>query len=260
MPERQFGCDISFYQDNPYTTPKPDLSKMKGVGLKFVVLRHSQNLTRDPLFEYYWKECDDHNIWRMTYGFLQYWAGSADAGLQGKFLADWFQGKPKTRGWCDFEQPNANYPALPPRQNCLDMIHNWMDQVDAGMEIESGLYTNLNTLAYLKPIPEWLAKRPFWLAWPVTIPANTDRIEYTRTFTAFPQMEMQNLLMWQALWNGPGIQAGMESLGLDCDYFMGGMLTLALSCGIHTIPTPTPTKNQRLAILFESISTIFLEK
>jgi len=235
--ERTLCCDISFYQDAPSTTIKPELSKMLDVGIQGVILRISQNLTLDSMFAYYWNECQVHNIPHMVYGFLQYWSGSVDAGMQGKFIGDWMKGKEKVRGWCDFERPNANFSVLPPRQDCLNMIQNWMNQVDAGTGIESGLYTNLSTLAYLSPLPDWLKKRPFWLAWPITIPANTDVAEYTKN--VFPPTTLMNRVsMWQFSWQGPGLLAGMESKGLDMDWYFGSLKEFKMFCkGITELPS-----------------------
>jgi GH25 family lysozyme M1 (1,4-beta-N-acetylmuramidase) len=243
--ERTLICDISFYQDAASTAVKPELGKMKSAGIEGVILRASQGIVRDRLFEYYWGDCDAHSIPRMVYGFLEYWNGSPEAGNQGKFMADWFVGKQRTRGWLDFERPNANYPALPPRQNCLDMIQNWMTKVDAGLGTESGLYTNLSTIEYLSPIPSWLINRPFWLSWPPTVPSGKTAIEYTATL-APPKIAFTNMKVWQFAWNGPGLAAGMESLGLDIDWFMGSLDDFKAFCGAGTVPVQPTIKQQLL--------------
>ena len=232
---RTLLCDISAYQDAPATSVKPELDQMKKIGIQGVIIRCSQNLYLDKLFEYYYNECQIHNIPFMTYGFLQYWSGSADPASQGKFIADWFKDKKKVRAWCDYERPNMNYPALPPRIQALDQIHQWMDAVDAGMAIESGLYTNLSTIAYLSPIPDWLINRPFWLAWPPAVPSGMDVVQYTKNMTP-PVVPFPNLKTWQFTWTLPGIQAGMESGGLDGDWFMGTLEELILfSAGTYPV-------------------------
>jgi GH25 family lysozyme M1 (1,4-beta-N-acetylmuramidase) len=256
--DRTLLCDISHYQDNDFTPVKPELGHLKDAGIQGAILRCSENLYYDHLFEYYWGESITHNFPAMVYGFLDYWPGSADAGAQGKFLVSAFTNKTKTRAWCDFERPSMSFPILPPRQNCLDMIHNWMDQTDAGMGMESGLYTNLFTIAYLSPLPSWLINRPFWLAWPI-IKSGVDIIQYTRNMTELPTIPFTNRKLWQFTWTGPGIIAGMESAGLDLDWFEGTMEDLEVFLG-KELPSPTPPPQpdikQQLIVLLDEVATL----
>jgi GH25 family lysozyme M1 (1,4-beta-N-acetylmuramidase) len=234
---RTLVSDISWYQDIPSTPAKPELGQMKSAGIMGVILRCSEATYRDKLFEYYWGECEIHDIAPSVYGFLDYWPGSPPAAVQGKFLADWFKGKKKVRAFCDFEQPNGSYPAKPPRAECLNQIQDWMGAVDTEMGIESGLYTNLSTIAYLSPIPEWLINRPFWLAWPPAIPNGMDVVQYTRNMIP-PVIPFTNRKLWQFSWNGPGSQAGMESKSLDIDWFFGSVEDWYAFCYGKTPVTP----------------------
>jgi GH25 family lysozyme M1 (1,4-beta-N-acetylmuramidase) len=235
---RTLIADISRYQDAASTPYKPELNKMKDAGIFGAIIKCSENLFFDSSFEYYWQECETHNIPRMIYSFLDYWGGSADSVNQGKFLADWFKSRniKNVRAWLDFERPNANFPELPPRKNCLDMIGNWLNSVDDGLETESGIYLNLSTIEYLSPIPDWLAKRPFWLAWPPSIPSGKDAIQYTQNMNP-PSTVFNNLKVWQFNWTGPGLQAGFESKGLDIDWWMGDIDDLNSFSGL-VVPPP----------------------
>lgn len=257
---RTLFCDASFYQDALSTPYKPDFALLKTAGIQGIIMRHSQNGVLDRMFEWYWNESTIHVIPRMTYGLLQYWPGSMDSGKQGKFVGDWFGDKPKTRTWCDFERPRADYPALPSRQNCLDMIQNWMTQADIGTRMESGLYTNLDTIKYLSPIPSWLLQRPFWLSWPVAAPAGVSVIEFTRNMipatVPFPRR-----VLWQFTWVGPGEQAGFESKGLDGDWFEGDLAEALTFCGEPIpapvpVPVPSPTNNAKIKSLVLELSEL----
>lgn len=250
--ERTLMCDISFYQDAESTEYKPDLGRMKDAGILGVSLRCSENLYRDRMFEYFWGECITHVIPRTVFGFLDYWEGNADK--QGKFLADWFKDKPPTRGWLDFERPNGQYPALPSRVECLNQMQNWLGAVDEGMGTESGVYLNLSTIAYLYPIPEDILRRPFWLAWPPIVPAGMSAIEYTRNMTP-PAVPFHNMKVWQFTWSGPGEKAGMESKGLDTDWWLGNLSELNVFCGMSApvVIPPSPYADELKAIGQRSI-------
>lgn len=158
----------------------------------------------------------------MVYGFLDYW--QPDPAGQGKFLADWFKNRniKGVRAFLDFERPNQNFPPLPPRDQCIDQMRKWMAAVDEGLGTESGLYLNRSTIQYLSPLPADILKRSFWLAWPPSIPSGMDAINYTRNMT-LPVLPFPNLKVWQFSWTGPGNAAGMESLGIDIDWFMGSL-------------------------------------
>jgi hypothetical protein len=120
------------------------------------------------------------------------------------------------------------------------MIQNWMNVIDAATGTETGIYLNYSTVQYLSPIPDWLKSRPFWIAWPVNVPSGKDPIEYTRNMNAPVINQFSNLKIWQFAWNGPGKAGGMESLGLDVDWFLGNLDELHNFSGFVESPIEPP--------------------
>ena len=248
---RTLLCDVSSYQDAKETAYKPDLSRMKDVGIQGVILRCSENKYMDSVFEHYWQECQEHKIPAMVYGFLDYW--QPDPAGQGTFLANWFKTRniKGVRAFLDFERPNEKFPPLPPREQCIDQMRKWLAAVDEGMGTESGIYMNLSTIQYLSPLPVDILKRPFWLAWPPYVPAGRNATEYTREMSP-AAVPFTNLKVWQFSWTGAGIPAGFESIGIDIDWFLGGLDELNAFVGTPQMPVPEPSDSEKLKRLWDA--------
>lgn len=218
--------DVSTYQDNSQTPQRIDWSKPKQHGIKGVVNRALFVATKDEDFDYNWYEQKRQGYIRSAYGFWGYWNGCPDVSIQARAFVNILKPDPGEFpiAWLDIEKANDNYPVLPARSISLPSIERYMKTFEDGIGIEMGMYTNIAGLAVLAPIPNWLMDKYLWIAWPL-FPSTGETVDQfvSRTGVTPPISKYWSKpwLLWQNTWKGPGYDMGMESAGLDMDYFNG---------------------------------------
>jgi len=247
------GCDVSSYQDDDRTLPQIDFVKMKNAGAKFVYIRASQSLWKDPDFDYNWSEAKKAGLARGAYCFFSYWENRNSRGpkQQAKFFADLLQADPgELPPMMDYEQPNATFPPLPAQAVRWQDIQSFGDVVDQATGRTCGLYCNGSFLKVLQPFPAWLTKKPLWIAaWPL-VPAGKTAEEVIAAGWK-PATAGWDWTIWQYSSNGSGPKYGVESLSVDMDYFNGDEPELAALIGAEHPAEPVHplTLEERIAKL-----------
>ncbi len=223
------GIDVSSYQDDNNTPQQIDWDKAKKAGARFVMIRASQNLDLDGDFEYNWKEAKRVGIPRGAYHFFDYRNGKAPSVMQAEYFWSLIEHDPgEIAPAMDFEKPNKYWPELPSRVTCLDMIQVFLTKMDMLKkkinpldERKSIFYSNVNTIRnIIAPVPSSITEHPLWIAaWPKVhvgqsaIDAAVGFIPFIGNWSAWT--------LWQFTTVLDGKKFGMESAGLDGDYFNG---------------------------------------
>lgn len=245
------GIDTSFYQDNNATPEKINWQKAKDAGARFAIIRASQNLSMDEDFEYNWSEAKRVGLPRGAYHYFDYRSGKAPAMLQAEKFWSFIKADPgEIVPSMDFERPNAWWPELPAREVCLDMIQTFLVKLDLLSGRTCMLYTNAGTLRYtLAPVPDGITIHPLWVAaWPMVHTGQTAEqaavgfTPYTGTWS--------KPTVWQFTTVLDGLKFGMESKGLDGDYFMGDEAAFATFTGGKTTEAEL-TIEEKVGLLWE---------
>ncbi|MDO8753849.1 MAG: phosphodiester glycosidase family protein [Anaerolineales bacterium] len=203
------GPDISFYQDEPKTPQGVDFVRMNAAS-DFVIVRAGQNLWVDPKFKLHWQESKLAGIPRGCYWFY-------DSRANPKRQAElWFESLGADLGelplFADFEE---NYQGEFGGWKCW---HDFLERLKTLVgKKEIGIYTafyywrdhapNATTqtvnLAYFAQYPLWIAN-------------------YATNKPLVPQPWGENdWLFWQFTEIGNGKAYGVETQGIDLNYFNG---------------------------------------
>jgi GH25 family lysozyme M1 (1,4-beta-N-acetylmuramidase) len=227
--------DSSTYQDNSQTVQRIDWTKPAQHGVKGVINRALFVTAQDEDFAHNWGEQRGRYA-RGAYGFWGYWSGCAPVTEQAHKLVSILKPDPGEMPvvWLDIEKANDNYDPLPVRAKALPEIERYMKTVEDGLGKACGMYTNIAGLHTLAPIPGWLLEKPLWIAWPLA-PSTGETPEQfiARTGVRPPLAKYWTgpFTIWQYSWHGPGLAMGMESKGLDMDYFNGNEAAFSHWCG-----------------------------
>jgi GH25 family lysozyme M1 (1,4-beta-N-acetylmuramidase) len=237
------GIDVSSWQDNGTTPQRIDWTKPAAHGVKFVINRVAFAATKDDDFDYNWNA--QRGLYqRGGYGFWGYWPGAPDVAVQARAVVNILRPDPGEFPvvYADVEKASSSYPDLPIRTIALPSLERYMKGIEDGLGIGTGIYTNIAGLLKLSPIPAWLLAKPLWIAWPLS-PSTGETVEafIERTKIRPPLKEWTDFKFWQFSWTGPGKQMGMESSGLDMDYFNGTEQDLINYCGGTVTPPPPAT-------------------
>jgi GH25 family lysozyme M1 (1,4-beta-N-acetylmuramidase) len=243
------GIDTSTFQDSSQTAKVIDWTKPKLYGVKFVINRVTFCATPDDDFRTNWQAEKEQGYLRGAYGFWGYWSGAPAVDVQARAVVEALRGDPGEMPvvWADVEKASNLYAELPPRAVALPMLERYMKGIEDGLGRGTGIYTNLSGILRLSPIPQWLLDRPLWLAWPLS-PSTGESVEayIERTKIRPPLKQWPAFRFWQYSWKGPGLAMGMESHGLDMNYFNGTADELAAWCK----PAPAaPTLEERVKAL-----------
>lgn len=238
--------DTSTHQDNSQTPQQIDWSKPALHGVQGVINRAVFVASKDDDFDRNWSEQRGRYA-RGAYGFWGYWEGCLPAADQARALVQILKADPGELPvvWLDVEKASSSYPPLPPRSAALPQIERYIATVEDGLGRACGLYTNLAGLAGLAPIPDWLLARPLWIAWPLTPSTGETPEQYIARTGVRPPVQKYwacDWTLWQYSWKGPGLAMGMESHGLDMDYFNGSENDFRAWCGA-SLPEPEPEDN-----------------
>jgi lysozyme len=240
MSERTLGIDVSFWQDDNSTPQGVDWKKAKAAGAKFAFIRAGQNTYPDPDFVYNWREAKAAGILRGAYLFYDYRNYPRP---QAEFLWQQIQDDPgELPPVMDFER----YPTwpLPTRDNCLSVIKTFMAELESLGGRKPIFYSNPSMIIYtLKPIPAWLADHPLWVAnYGVSEPMLSATSHWPQGWT-----------FWQYSSTGDGKAFGMESKGLDMNWYNGSEAELRAFAGQGIPPAPVEiTDAEKLKRLWEA--------
>jgi lysozyme len=221
------GCDISYWQGTV------DFAKM-ATAAKFVILRGYFSASKDTRFDGYYDGAGSAGLLRGMYHFVDYRANPV---TQATYLANLYKDHPtEIPPVCDLEiyspfggltRDRAHYFLV----RYLEAIINQTGRVPL-------LYTNLNLINIMSPLPTWLTGYPLWIAyWSATAT--------TPSIGGFPDW-----FFWQWTDKGAGADYGVSSGNIDLDRFNGDYEALRRFCGLEVQPEPEPTDVEKLALLW----------
>lgn len=216
------GCDTSFWQDDNDTLAKPDFNKMASHGEKFVFIRATYGKLEDEDFKTSWRDAKAAGLMRGAYLYMT--TNHAPMDQVNMFLSLTKDDPGELPPVVDFEEKGSN------PSNLLIILNEIEKQFGVVPIIYTGYYIwkdNANTK------PMW-ARYPLWIAAYVQTP----RVPLPWT----------NWTFWQYTDRGDGRGHGMESAGLDMDWFNGDMDAL-LKFATRPIAQPVLTIEQRVANL-----------
>ncbi len=236
---RVLGTDVSFWQDEPSTPEQIDFVKMKQ-GADFTIIRAGQNLWADPDWAYNWRESKAAGLPRGSYWFY-------DSRAEPKKQAElWVQTMGTDLGelplFADFEESyNGTYKGW----------QNWyvfLERIRAlvGPQKEIGIYTafyywrdNAPNATTQAANLEYFKRYPLWIA------------HYGAEKPMIPKpWGEEEWLLWQFTAVGDGRAFGVESLGIDLNYFNGDLPAFKARFNLNgqTGPDPIPTPGSGLEV------------
>ncbi len=222
------GPDVSFYQDDPETPQGIDFVKMRQ-SAEFVIIRAGQNLWVDPDFKFNWKQSKLAGFPRGSYWFYD---SRADPKRQAELWVQQFEGDfGELPLFADFEDRyNGTYKGWRNWYNFLERLK----QLVPGKEIAiyTAFYywrdnapnpaTQPNELAYFRQYPLWIAN-------------------YGATKPLIPKPWGEDeWLFWQYTETGDGKLYGVESKGIDLNYFNGDLEAFRKRFKLSDAPPPPP--------------------
>ena len=222
------GPDVSFYQDDPETPQGIDFIKMH-VSAGYVIIRAGQNLWVDSDFKANWREAKLASLPRGSYWFY-------DSRIEPKRQAElWVQQFGGDFGelplFADFEETyNGPYKGWKHWYTFLERLKTLVNGKE--IAIYTGFYywrdnapnatTQAAELAYFHQYPLWIAN-------------------YGATQPLVPKPWSANeWLFWQYTETGDGKLYGVESNGIDLNYFNGDLAALKVRFNLSDIPPPDP--------------------
>jgi uncharacterized protein YgiM (DUF1202 family)/GH25 family lysozyme M1 (1,4-beta-N-acetylmuramidase) len=227
------GPDVSFYQDDPDTPEHIDFAKMKE-SADFVIIRAGQNLWPDRDFTRNWAEAKAAGLPRGTYWFYD---SRADPKRQAEL---WVESMGGDLGelplFADFEETyGGTYQGWRKWYDFLERLKELVGQKE--IAIYTAFYywrdnapsatTDPQSLEYFHQYPLWIAN--YGVSEP-TIPKPWGANEW---------------LFWQFTETGDGDLYGVESNGIDLDYFNGDAEAFRQRFGISE---PPPSGNEKYRV------------
>jgi GH25 family lysozyme M1 (1,4-beta-N-acetylmuramidase)/uncharacterized protein YgiM (DUF1202 family) len=222
------GPDVSFYQDDPETPQGIDFVKMK-LSAGYVIIRAGQNLWVDSDFKANWREAKLAGIPRGSYWFY-------DSRIEPKRQAElWVQQFGNDFGelplFADFEEDyKGAYKGWKHWYTFLERLKALVNGKE--IAIYTGYYywrdnapnaaTQAAELAYFHQYPLWIAN-------------------YGATQPLVPKPWTANeWLFWQYTETGDGKLYGVESNGIDLNYFNGDEAALKIRFNLSDVVPPPP--------------------
>ncbi len=226
------GPDISFYQDEPTTPERIDFAKMKKAA-DFVIIRAGQNLWPDRDFKHNWVAAKDAGLPRGTYWFYD---SRADPKRQAELWVDLLNGDlGELPLFADFEDAyGGTYKGWRSWYDFLERLKQLVDKKE--IAIYTAFYywrdnapnatSEAQSLEYFHQYPLWIAN--YGVAEP-SIPKPWGPKEW---------------LFWQFTEVGDGKLYGVESKGIDLNYFNGDAVAFRQRFGIAEPGEPPPGGGQ----------------
>jgi len=222
------GPDVSFYQDDPETPQGIDFAKMRA-SAGYVIIRAGQNLWPDPDFKFNWREAKKAGLPRGSYWFYD---SRVDPKRQAELWVSQFEGDfGELPLFADFED---NYKG---QYAGWKKWYDFLERVKAlvnGKEI--AIYTafyywrdnapsatlQASNLEYFHQYPLWIAN---YGATEPNVPKPWAKTEWT---------------FWQYTEGGNGKLYGVESNGIDLNYFNGDIDAFRARFNLTELPPPPP--------------------
>lgn len=214
---RTLGIDVSSWQDNNSTSQKIDWHLARASGAVFAFIRCSYGLTADEDFAYNWNAAREAGLLRGAYHFHNY---RLNAGEQASFFASRLSGDHgELPPVLDVEK---YYQPYPERDAWLADLQTMITTLKNAGHTRVMFYSNPDAILYtLSPIPSFLTAMPLWIAhYGVDQPS------------ARSVAPWGNWTFWQYSASGDGLAFGMESKGLDMDWFNGSEAELYSFAGL----------------------------
>jgi len=243
---RTLGIDVSSWQDNNNTPKKIDWHLAKANGAVFAFIRSSNGFTPDEDFEYNWNAAREAGLLRGAYHFHDYRISPSG---QAKFFATRLKDDPgELPPVLDVEKYWQPYPK---REGWLTAVQTMIATLKSEGHPRVIFYANPDVILYtLSPIPETLTSLPLWIAhYEVSQPSPKAVAPWGKwTF-------------WQYTPKGDGLAFGMESKGLDLNWFNGSEAELHAFAGNAPPPPPpiTLTLEEKVERLWQAHPELWLK-
>ncbi|GAB4538378.1 MAG: hypothetical protein Fur002_01800 [Anaerolineales bacterium] len=222
------GPDVSFYQDDPETPQGIDFPKMRK-SAEFVIVRAGQNLWVDSDFKVNWREAKAAGFPRGSYWFYD---SRADPKRQAELWAAQFAGDfGELPLFADFEE---NY------GGAYKGWKNWYTFLERLKQLigtkEISIYTayyywrdNAPNATTQASALEYFHQYPLWIAHYGAVKPNIPK-----------PWGADEWLFWQFTEGGDGKLYGVESNGIDLNYFNGDLETFRARFKLTDAPPPPP--------------------
>ncbi|MFZ5819089.1 MAG: SH3 domain-containing protein [Chloroflexota bacterium] len=203
------GPDVSFYQDEPSTPQGIDFVKMRQ-NAEFVIIRAGQNLWVDSDFKANWAAAKKAGLPRGAYWFYD---SRADPKRQAELWVEQFEGDfGELPLFADFEESyNGPYKGWRKWYDFLERLKQLVGQKEIFIYTAYYYWRDNAPNATSDPQSlEYFHQYPLWIA------------NYGATKPSVPKPWGENeWLFWQYTETGDGKLYGVESKGIDLNYFNG---------------------------------------
>jgi len=214
------GPDVSFYQDDAETPQGIAFETMRRAA-EFVIIRAGQNLWPDPDFKYNWRSAKLAGLPRGSYWFY-------DSRANPKRQAEkWFEQFEGDLGelplFADFEESYGGpYSGWPRWYDFLERLKQLIGDKQIGIYTAYYYWTRYAPSALRQPQPlEYFHQYPLWIA------------NYGAIRPKVPRpWSPDEWLFWQYTETGDGRLYGVESRGIDLNYFRGDVEAFRLRFGL----------------------------
>lgn len=228
------GPDVSFYQDDPETVRQIDFDAMAKVA-RFVIARAGQNVWVDPDFAYNWSHARAAGIPRGSYW---YYDNRAEPMRQAELWANQFGSDlGELPLFADFEHSVAgNYSGWRNWRLFLDRLRQLVGNKTIGIYTAFYYWRDNAPKATLQPAElEYFHQYPLWIA------------NYGAVAPLVPApWKPDEWLFWQFTETGNGPLYGVESLGIDLNWFNGDAVRFNKLFGttVELPPVPQPVESR----------------
>ena len=222
------GPDVSFYQDDPETPQGIDFAKMK-LSAGYVIIRAGQNLWVDSDFKANWREAKKVGLPRGSYWFYD---SRVDPKKQAELWVQQFEGDfGELPLFADFEETyNGAYKGWKQWYNFLEHLKTLINGKE--IAIYTGYYywrDNAPNATTQAANLEYFHQYPLWIA------------NYGATEPLVPKpWAKPEWLFWQYTETGDGKLYGVESNGIDLNYFNGELEAFKARFKLTDNPNPDP--------------------
>lgn len=237
MANRTLGIDVSAWQDRNDTPQKIDWRKAASKGAKFSFIRAAYIYLKDEDFDYNWQEAKATNILRGAYHYPSY---MTEPTAQAEFFWNIIKDDPgELPSVLDVEQVPGT--SLPSGTSWLIWIQRYLDKLESFCKRKPIFYSNPNIILNILRIGEghWLTEYPLWIA------------HYGAVVPIYKPWKKWDF--WQYSSTGDGLAFGMESKGLDMNWFNGTEEELRVFANIQNISSkPEPILEEKIKILWDA--------
>lgn len=239
------GPDISGYQ----TTTNPiNFEKMRSTGAPFVIMRSGFGIAADKDIHYNATESAKHFDYRGTYWFPDhryptFQFQQLQAMREVVYNYEW-----EIPVTIDIEHLKFNSDSyFPQRDTALDFYQPFFADIKTKTKRPAMIYTNLNCLKLLAPLPQWMLECPLWVAsWTV---ADMPSFRYFQDWT-----------FWQTGVYPQAKEFGCDVTNIDRNVFNGSLKDLEKFCNVGDDEIIIKTDlEKRVHILENKVESVMAE-